>query len=250
MTSPWPSRLWIVRHGQSAGNVARDQAHAAGLGEIDLDIRDVDVPLSDLGHEQSEALGKWFGALPEAARPTVVLTSTYLRAQQTADAIARAQGLAEADLVVRIDERLREREFGVLDRLTTLGIETRYPEQAEARRRLGKFYHRPPGGESWCDVILRLRAALDTLSLHHRDERVLIVGHQVVVLCLRYLLEGLTETEILAIDAEGDVANCGVTTYSRNADGGLSLESYNFVAPLEDEGAPVTSAPDAKVAAR
>lgn len=250
MTSPWPSRLWIVRHGQSAGNVARDQAHAAGLGEIDLDIRDVDVPLSDLGHEQSEALGKWFGALPEAARPTVVLTSTYLRAQQTADAIAKAQGLAEADLVVRIDERLREREFGVLDRLTTLGIETRYPEQAEARRRLGKFYHRPPGGESWCDVILRLRAALDTLSLHHRDERVLIVGHQVVVLCLRYLLEGLTETEILAIDAEGDVANCGVTTYSRNADGGLSLESYNFVAPLEDEGAPVTSAPDAKVAAR
>ena len=250
MTSPWPSRLWIVRHGQSAGNVARDQAHAAGLGEIDLDIRDVDVPLSDLGHEQSEALGKWFGALPEAARPTVVLTSPYLRAQQTADAIAKAQGLAEADLVVRIDERLREREFGVLDRLTTLGIETRYPEQAEARRRLGKFYHRPPGGESWCDVILRLRAALDTLSLHHRDERVLIVGHQVVVLCLRYLLEGLTETEILAIDAEGDVANCGVTTYSRNADGGLSLESYNFVAPLEDEGAPVTSAPDAKVAAR
>ena len=95
-----------------------------------------------------------------------------------------------------------------------------------------------------------LRAALDTLSLHHRDERVLIVGHQVVVLCLRYLLEGLSEAEILAIDAEGDVANCGVTTYERRADGGLELEGYNFVAPLEQEGAPVTTAPDAKVAAR
>ena len=250
MTSPWPARLWIVRHGQSAGNVARDHAHAAGLGEIDLDIRDVDVPLSHLGQVQSEALGKWFADLPKGERPTVVLTSTYLRAQQTATAIAEAGGLAEADLAFCIDERLREREFGVLDRLTTRGIESRYPEQAEARRRLGKFYHRPPGGESWCDVILRLRAALDTLSLHHRDERVLIVGHQVVVLCLRYLLEGLTETEILAIDAEGDVANCGVTTYSRNRQGGLTLEVYNFVAPLDDEGAPVTSAPDAKVAAR
>ena len=250
MTSPWPTRLWIVRHGQSAGNVARDRAHAAGLGEIDLDTRDVDVPLSDLGQVQSEALGHWFAALPQAERPTVVLTSTYLRAQQTATAIAAAGGLAKADLAFCIDERLREREFGVLDRLTSQGIESRYPEQADARRRLGKFYHRPPGGESWCDVILRLRAALDTLSLHHRDERVLIVGHQVVVLCLRYLLEGLTETEILAIDAKGDVANCGVTTYSRNHEGDLTLEVYNFVAPLEDEGAPVTSAPDAKVAAR
>lgn len=250
MTSPWPSRLWIVRHGQSAGNVARDRAHAAGLGEIDLDIRDVDVPLSELGHEQSVALGQWFAALPKDARPSVVLTSTYLRAQQTANAIAEAGGLVEKDLAFCVDERLREREFGILDRLTTHGIEVQYPDQAEARRRLGKFYHRPPGGESWCDVILRLRAALDTLSLHHRDERVLIVGHQVVVLCLRYLLEGLTETDILAIDAEGDVANCGVTTYSRNADGGLKLDLYNFVAPLEEEGAPVTSAPDAKVAAR
>ena len=115
---------------------------------------------------------------------------------------------------------------------------------------MGKFYHRPPGGESWCDVILRLRAALDTLSLHHRDERVLIVGHQVVVLCLRYLLEGLTEAEILAIDAEGDVANCGLTTYARDKGGALTLRGYNFVAPLEDAGAPVTTAPDAKVAAR
>jgi len=250
VTSPWPSHLWLVRHGQSAGNVARDRAHAAGLGEIDLDIRDVDVPLSDLGHAQSEALGQWFTTLPDDQRPTVVLTSTYLRARQTATAIVEKGGFGKTDLGFCVDERLREREFGILDRLTTQGIEVRYPEQAEARRRLGKFYHRPPGGESWCDVILRLRAALDTLSLHHRDQRVLIVGHQVVILCLRYLLEGLTETEILAIDAEGDVANCGVTTYVRNGEGGLTLDLYNFVAPLEVQGAPVTSAPDAKVAAR
>ena len=248
--SPWPSRLWIVRHGQSAGNVARDHAHANGLGEIDLDIRDVDVPLSALGIEQSEALGAWFADMPRDQRPTVVLTSPYVRARQTAEAIAAAGGLAGVTDAFCVDERLREREFGVLDRLTTRGIEERFPDQAEARRRLGKFYHRPPGGESWCDVILRLRAALDTLSLHHRDERVLIVGHQVVVLCLRYLLEGLTEADILAIDAEGDVANCGVTTYGSGPDRGLRLESYNFVAPLERRGAPVTSAPDAKVAAR
>ena len=232
-------------------NLVKSVKFTGGIGVVGVYTpQDPAPPLSDLGQQQSEALGRWFAALPVDDRPTVVLTSTYLRARQTGQAIADAGGLARADLVFSVDERLREREFGILDRLTTSGIELRHPDQAEARRRLGKFYHRPPGGESWCDVILRLRAALDTLSLHHRDERVLIVGHQVVVLCLRYLLEGLTEAEILAIDAEGDVANCGLTTYSRTPDGGLKLEGYNFVAPLLQEGAPVTTAPDAKVAAR
>ena len=78
---------------------------------------------------------------------------------------------------------LREIEFGILDRLTRQGIEQYHPEQAIIRRSVGKFYHRPPGGESWCDEILRLRSALHMLSLHYRARRVLIVGHQVVVLC-------------------------------------------------------------------
>ena len=83
---------------------------------------------------------------------------------------------------------------------------------------LGKFYHRPPGGESWADVILRLRSALDTISLHHADRRVLIVCHQVVVLCLRYILEELDEAQILAIDKQGDVVNCGVCEYEFEPD--------------------------------
>ena len=45
--STWPRRLWIVRHGESAGNVARDAAHRAGLERIDISERDVDVPLSE-----------------------------------------------------------------------------------------------------------------------------------------------------------------------------------------------------------
>ena len=75
-----------------------------------------------------------------------------------------------------------------------------------------------------------------------------------VVLCLRSLLENLSEAEILDIDAAGDVANCGVTEYrfdpTEGADGALRLEVYNFIAPLKEAGAPVTSAPDAAVAAR
>ena len=254
MPKRWPERLWIVRHGESAGNVARDAAHAAGLAMIDISVRDADVALSPLGEEQADALGRWFAAMASDARPNVLLVSPYRRAKETAELIRAAGGLSDDAPEFVIDERLREKEFGILDRLTRSGIEREYPQQAEFRRILGKFYHRPPGGESWCDVILRLRSALDTMSLHYDGCRVLVVAHQVVVLCLRYLIEHMTEEQILAIDAAGDVANCSITTYrldaSRGQHGELFLYRYNFVAPLEEEGTPVTAEPDAPVAAR
>src|SRR4051812_35258322 len=128
MSSRWPSRLWIVRHGQSAGNVARDAAHDAGLQRIEIAERDVDVPLSGLGEDQARALGRWFAALPEDQRPEVVLTSTYRRAIRTAGLVGEAGGLATGARSACPDERLREREFGVLDRLTRDGIEALFPE--------------------------------------------------------------------------------------------------------------------------
>jgi probable phosphoglycerate mutase len=259
LSQRWPERLWIVRHGESAGNVARDAAMAAGLPVIDIAERDVDVPLSSLGMEQASALGQWFASMSAEERPTAVLTSTYLRTRQTAN-IIRDGGAIHPEAATRVDERLREREFGILDRLTRFGIEQRFPDQAAARARMGKFYHRPPGGESWCDVVLRLRSVLDSVTLHYSrpGSRVLIVAHQVIVLCLRYLIEELSEAEILAIDKAGEVANCGVTEYALapNDDAPategpkLKLVRYNFVAPLVAAGAPVTAEPDAQAAAR
>jgi broad specificity phosphatase PhoE len=202
------------------------------------------VPLSALGCRQSDALGRWFATLGETERPTTLFISPYIRAQQTGERIRAAGGL-DADATTIVDERLREKEFGMLDRLTRLGIMQRYPEQTETRDRVGKFYYRPPAGESWIDVILRLRTFADTISLHHSGpgSRVLIVAHQVIVLCMRYLLEELDEAAILAIDSAGDVANCGLTEYAFNGER-LELARYNFTAPLEQEGAPVTAEPD------
>jgi len=250
----WPDVLYVVRHGESAGNVAREAALVAGEREIDLSVRDVDVPLSKLGEEQSVALGRWFAALPADQKPNVILTSPYLRARNSAAIIAEAAGLANDAYSLVVDERLREKEFGILDRLTRVGIEAYHPEQAEFRRLLGKFYHRPPGGESWCDVILRLRSAVGMISREYSGERVLLVCHSVVVLCMRYLLEHMTEPEILAIDRANEIANCSVTSYEYDPDarprGMLKLKLFNFVAPLEEAGASVTSKPDAQVSAR
>ena len=250
----WPELLYIVRHGESAGNVAREAATVAGDRTIDIDTRDVDVPLSRLGIQQAEALGRWFATLPASSTPNIILTSPYLRARHTAEIVAESAGLSRDRYTVVVDERLREKEFGILDRLTKVGIEAYHPDQAELRRLLGKFYHRPPGGESWCDVILRLRSAFEMVSREYCGQRVLLVGHSVVVLCMRYLVEHMTEEQILLIDRENEVANCSVTSYRYDEAGAprgkLSLELFNFVAPLEEAGAPVTSKPDLKVAAK
>ena len=88
----WPDLLYIVRHGESAGNVAREAATLAGDRTIDIDMRDVDVPLSDLGMQQAEALGRWFATLPTEATPNVILTSPYLRARHTAEIVSRSAG--------------------------------------------------------------------------------------------------------------------------------------------------------------
>jgi broad specificity phosphatase PhoE len=254
MRQNWPERLYLVRHGQSQGNVARDAADEAGSHEIDIDVRDVDVPLSQLGIRQAEAAGRWFATLPRNERPEVILSSPYVRARQTAEIICKQDALAGGPTRTIIDERLREREFGIFDRLTTLGIRDRFPEEAAHRRRLGKFYHRPPGGESWADVILRLRSAMNTINLHYCNKRVLIVCHQVVVLCFRYILEELDEEQILAIDKQSDVLNCGIASYDFEPDAqGLcipELALWNHGAPLEEEGAPKTAEPDVMAGTR
>jgi broad specificity phosphatase PhoE len=249
MAQRWPSTLWIVRHGQSAGNVARDLADEAGHARIELTARDVDVPLSALGEAQAAALGRWFASLD--AQPQAVLASPYLRAVTTAELISEAGGVPSEVTICR-DERLREKEFGILDGLTTTGIAEHFPDQRALRQLLGKFYHRAPGGESWCDVILRLRSVLDTIALHHAGARVLIVAHQVVVLCMRYILEGQDEVGILAIDREADVANCSVTEYAYDPGagpwGGMRLVRYNDASAAAEVA--VTRAADPPVAAR
>jgi broad specificity phosphatase PhoE len=248
----WPDMLWIVRHGQSAGNVAREEAERARVPLIDIATRDMDTPLSPLGERQAAALGRWFGAMPAAERPTVVLCSPYLRALETARIALEAAGIDRGALVIQPDERLREKEFGTLDRLTKLGIRQKFPELAEQRAHVGKFYFRPPGGESWCDVILRLRSVLDTITREYRRERMLIVGHQVTVNCMRYLFERMTEAQILDIDRRADVANCSITSYAfdrvAGRSGKLVLVLDNFVAPLTEAGAAVTREPDVPAA--
>lgn len=215
-----PASLTLVRHAESLGNVANAEARAAEAHQLELDVRDADIDLSENGTRQADALGGWFGSLTSDERPTLVLSSPYRRALHTA-----MRTVGDTGIEIVVDERLRERELGVFDGLTGRGIRHRYADEAERRARNGKFYYRPPQGESWADVVLRVRSVLGDLRTGFAGARLWVFSHQAVIMSMRYVLEGLGEEEILDLDREATVGNASVTTYVRRGDG-LELAAF------------------------
>ncbi|GAB3270506.1 hypothetical protein GCM10027586_20970 [Kineococcus gypseus] len=133
----------------------------------------------------------------------------------------------------RTDERLRERDLGWWDGLTGAGVRARFPEEAARRARLGKFYYRPPGGESWCDVALRVRSVLASLREEHAGAHVVVVSHQAVIMNFRLVLEGLDERAVLALDAGEPLANCSVTSYEAGG-GAMVLRAAGDTSAVAD----------------
>lgn len=228
------TELWLVRHGESVGNVAATRAQREGLEVIPLDLRDADVPLSPVGRRQARALGEWMAVHPEQI--DAFWASPYERARETLT--IALEGQASVPAARGVDERLRDRELGILDLLTRAGVERLHPEEAERRRHLGKFYHRPPGGESWADVALRLRSFLGD-ALPGPAESAMIVAHDAVVMLLLYVLLPLDEAELLDFAAANTVDNASIT-HLRLTGNGWELAEFSSVDHLEREGAPVT----------
>ncbi|GAB2865078.1 histidine phosphatase family protein [Nocardioides pacificus] len=240
MRSRWttgPAEITLVRHGQSEGNLADEQAREAGLEQLELDLRDADVELSQTGREQADALTAWLAGDGAGSSPSVAISSPYRRAAQTAE-----RALSGLDLRMEYDERLRERDLGILDGLTGVGIRARHPEEAERRTKLGKFYYQPPAGESWADVVLRVRSLLDDLRQGFDGERVWLFTHQAVIMSFRYALEDISEAELLEVDREVQIPNASLTTYRRN---GALFELERFADPVavDAEDAEVTEEP-------
>ena len=227
------AELWLARHGESEANVAADRAEALGAEVIDVRNRDADVPLSAVGAEQARALGEWLGRTPP---PDAVWSSPYLRAVETTRI---ALATAGRDARVTLDERLRDRELGILDALTSQGVEARYPTEAERRRWLGKYFYRPPGGESWADVALRLRSVLADLDARFEGQRVLIVAHDAVIRLVAHVCLGWTEQEVLDHNLAHPIPNASITRLAHR-DEGWELVDFASSGHLVAEGAPVT----------
>ncbi|MCP2031232.1 broad specificity phosphatase PhoE [Okibacterium sp. HSC-33S16] len=230
------TQLWLVRHGESTANVLATEAQRAGLEVIAVEHRDADVPLSEAGMRQAEALGHWLSSAGTA--PETVWSSPYLRARQT---IAMALDGSGLERPIFVDERLRDRELGILDTLTSHGVDVRLPDEAARRRWLGKFYYRPPGGESWTDVVLRVRSFLRDADSVSGDGPILIAAHDAVVMVFLYVCLGWSEQELLDFISTHTVLNASVTRLSRDLESSRwTLEVFAHDDHLENLGAPVT----------
>ncbi len=103
------TRIIAIRHGETAWNVdTRIQGH-------------LDIPLNDTGHWQARRLGQALAGEHLAA----IYASDLSRAWETAQYVARAQGLA-----VQPEPGLRERRFGSFQGRTFAEPEAELPEQA------------------------------------------------------------------------------------------------------------------------
>jgi phosphoserine phosphatase len=146
--------LYVVRHGESVYNAeGRVQGHK-------------DVPLSELGVRQAEAISKRLAA----ERIDAVYSSDLVRASRTGEIIATWHGLA-----VETTPLLRESCLGVIEGMTRAEIEAKYSGTDWIWNPLTA---RPPGAETIEQVIDRARRFLqDTLPKHADGSRILIAGH-------------------------------------------------------------------------
>jgi len=220
------AELILIRHGQSAANVAFPRADAAGLTDSGLTGRDADVELTELGRAQAKAVGRWLADLPDADRPQVVITSPYVRARETWRIAAESSGLTLP--VPSTDDRLVDRLLGDLEMLTRAAIAERFPDEPGRWKKDGDYVYRPPGGETFGDVAGRLASFLADLNRDHAGERVVVVAHDAVVLMMRYVIEGLDWDGIAVVARAGHILNASITRFDGTS-GRLLLDRYNTV---------------------
>lgn len=224
----WPRKLVIVRHGHSEQNATTD------LLNEDLEvalqrmrtIRDADITLTPLGKFQAEETGKY---LAQTQHFDICFSSPYRRTLETAEGICAQFSYA---IHAYVDDRLREKEFGVLHARTKREIREKYPDEYEARKREGKYWYRLLGGENYPDVGQRVHSFSDKLIRDWDGKDVLIVTHQVPYKMFRQQFEHLRETAVLALE---DAPNCGIQEYQidrslHTPDGFLLLVEWNKVA--------------------
>lgn len=159
-------RVYVARHGQTAWN-----AENKICGTTDL-------PLNELGQAQARELAEKCGAYDI----DLIISSTMLRARQTAAAVAE-----KYDLPVITDARLVEQNYGIYE-----GMDRQTPGFLANKRH---FAYRYPEGESMLDVGHRIYSLLEAVKREHAGKNVLIVCHGGVMRLIRSYFEDMTNDE-------------------------------------------------------
>ncbi len=187
---PPPTRLYLIRHGQSAGNA---EGRFGGHGP---------TPLSDLGQRQAELTAKLLAKEGIHA----IYSSDLARAVQTAEPLAKRLGLE-----INTSDAFRERHVGVLEGLTFDESKERHPKDyyALVNRSVN---HIITEGESYRHLLRRITTKLHDVIREHNGQRVAIFSHTGAICFLTLHLMGAihrsTKTTPWLI-----TSNCGINRF-------------------------------------
>ena len=221
-----PKDLFLVRHGESEGNLINKKFRETGDGSLFtenfLNLHESQYNLTERGVEQAKLAGEWFkeNNLVSFNR---MLVSNNNRAMQT------AAHLNLGDAKWMIDFNLRERENGLFNVI--------HPTQRYANCTNQEKFHdsqpflfRPPQGESMADVAQRIKIILDTMARECDGKDVIIVCHGHVIRTFRIILEHMSLSQsngyLSTEEAWGRVPNCAIVHYTRLADDSIT-EHFN-----------------------
>lgn len=220
-----PNHLFLVRHGESQGNVASNRAKE---GDESLYTDEfVTIPgrrweLTDVGRRQAELVGEWLqGELLRLAHAQAGerrhYVSPYVRTRQTAGCLGLEIDGDSAEWV--LNRSIRERDWGDIE---TVPRRVFHEDQAYARNAAKKaidpLYWRPPGGESITDVAdNRVRNFLDTLHRECSSGTVIAVTHGEFIRAARLVLERVDDETYSAWESDTStrIHNAEVLQYSR-----------------------------------
>ncbi|KUL32078.1 histidine phosphatase family protein [Streptomyces regalis] len=195
--------LLLARHGQTVWHA---ENRYAGVS---------DVPLTDTGGAQAEALGRWAAAHPVDA----IWTSPLSRAVATADPACRALGLTP-----HREPGLRECDFGVLEGRTLAEFAAENPAAAEAFR-TDPVAHPFPAAEDPATAADRGAAALRRIAAAHPGERVLVVAHNTLLRLVLCTLLSIPPGEYRRVFPR--LRNAAISELLVRTDGSAALLSLN-----------------------
>ncbi|MDJ0346574.1 bifunctional RNase H/acid phosphatase [Streptomyces sp. H10-C2] len=203
-----PTTFVLLRHGETA---LTPEKRFSGSGGSDPE-------LSEKGRRQAQQAAAAF-----AARGTVqaVVSSPLARCRQTAEAVATRLGLE-----VRIDEGLRETDFGVFEGLTFAEARERHPAELDAW--LASAKTAPPGGESFAAVARRVALSRDKLLARYAGKTVLLVTHVTPVKTLVRLALGAPPESLFRME----LSAASVSAVAYYADGNASVRLLNDTSHL------------------
>lgn len=201
---PQPTRLYLIRHGQSAGNA---EGRFGGHGP---------TPLSELGKQQAEKTAKMLAKEGISA----IYSSDLDRAMQTAEPLAKL-----LNLPVHATPAFRERHVGVLEGLTFDESRAEYPKDyyALVNRNIN---HVISGGESYRHLLRRATTKLNEVMRSHPSERIAIYSHTGAICYLTlYLLgaihRGTKSTPWLI------TSNCGINRFEIRSRSNIRVLALN-----------------------